>query len=90
VSDQSKAATVGQGGEATLRRFVLERIEDVSGVSGTGTVAEGCVFSDGAVVLRWLSEWPTSVVWHDRGVESLEAVHGHNGRTHIVWIDQED
>lgn len=74
---------------ATIRRFVLERIEDVSGVSGTGTVAEGCVFSDGSVVLRWTSEWPTSVVWHDRGVESLEHVHGHNGRTHIVWLDAE-
>lgn len=73
----------------TIRRFVLERSEDVSGVSGTGIVAEGCVFSDGAVVMRWTSEWPTSVVWHDRGVESLEHVHGHNGRTRIVWVDAE-
>jgi hypothetical protein len=58
----------------------------VSGVSGTGVVAEGVVFSDGIVALRWLSEWPTSVVFHDRGVEALEAVHGHNGRTRIVYL----
>lgn len=71
-----------------MRRFQLVRDEDVSGVSGTGVVAEGVAFSgDGPVALRWLSEWPTSVVFHDRGVESLEAVHVHQGRTRIVWID---
>lgn len=71
-----------------MRRFELHRDEDVSGVSGTGVVAEGVAFSDGGpVALRWTSEWPTSVVFHDRGVESLEAVHGHNGRTRIVWLD---
>ena len=73
-----------------MRRFQLHRDEDVSGVSGTGIVAEGVAFSNGGpVALRWTSEWPTSVVFHDRGVESLEAVHGHNGRTRIVWLDAE-
>lgn len=71
-----------------MRRFELHRDEDVSGVSGTGVVAEGVAFGgDGPVALRWTSEWPTSVVFHDRGIESLEAVHGHNGRTRIVWLD---
>ena len=71
-----------------MRRFELHRDEDVSGISGTGVVAEGVAFSDGGpVALRWTSEWPTSVVFHDLGVESLEAVHGHNGRTRIVWLD---
>jgi hypothetical protein len=70
-----------------LRSFELHRDDDVSGISGTGVVAEGVVFSDGTVALRWLSEWPTSVVFHDRGVEALEAVHGHNGRTRIIYLD---
>ena len=71
-----------------MRRFQLHRDEDVSGVSGVGVVAEGVAFSGGGpVAMRWTSEWPTSVVFHDRGVESLEAVHGHNGRTRIVWLD---
>ena len=72
-----------------MRRFELHRDEDVSGVSGTGVVAEGVAFSDDTVALRWASEWPTSVVFHDRGTESLEAVHGHSGRTRIVWLDPE-
>ena len=66
--------------------FLLARDEDVSGVSGTGVVAEGVRFSDGSVALRWTSEWPTSVVFHDRGMDSVQAVHGHDGRTRIVWL----
>lgn len=65
--------------------FVLLRDEDVSGVSGTGVVAEGVEFSDGTVSLRWTSAWPTSVVFHDRGIESVRAIHGHDGRTRLMW-----
>lgn len=68
-----------------VRTFVLERDHDVSGVSGCGVVAEGVEFSDGTVALRWTSEFPTSVVFHDRGLEAVEAIHGHNGSTRIVW-----
>jgi hypothetical protein len=66
--------------------FQLVRKEDVTGVSGTGVVAEGVEFSSGVVVLTWLSDWPTSVVFHDRGIDSVKAVHGHNGSTVIHWI----
>lgn len=70
------------------RRFVLVRDEDITGVSGTGVVAEGVLFSNGVVALQWTSEFPTSVVFHQRGLESVEAVHGHNGRTRIEWVDR--
>lgn len=69
------------------RLFLLERITDVTGVSGTGTVASGIWWPDDNVVaLRWHSDWPTSVVFHDRGIESVEHVHGHGGSTKIVWL----
>lgn len=58
------------------RSFLLVRDEDETGVSGTGTVAQGIEFSDGTVALRWMSEWPTSVVFHDRGIAAVEQVHG--------------
>ena len=73
--------------DMAIRRFVLSRTEDISGVSGTGIVAEGIEFSDGTVALRWTSANPTSVVFHDNGVESVEAIHGHSGATKIVWLD---
>lgn len=90
----------------TARRFVLVRDEDISGVSGTGVVAQGVLFDptpaaatladslghepDRLVALQWMTEWPTSVVFHQRGLDSVEAVHGHNGRTRIEWLDAGD
>jgi hypothetical protein len=65
--------------------FVLQRITDVSGVSGTGVVAHGVEFPDGTVALRWVGGNPTSVVFHDNGMASVEAIHGHGGNTRIVW-----
>ena len=65
--------------------FVLERDHDVSGVSGTGVVAQGVEFADGTVALRWTSKWPTSVVFHERGIDAVIAVHGHSGNTRLVW-----
>jgi hypothetical protein len=68
------------------RRFELFRRVDVSGVSGTGVVAEGAEWSDGTVALRWIGEFPTTTVWQD-GIDALLAVHGHNGNTVIRWLD---
>lgn len=69
-----------------MRNFLLHRDEDVSGVSGTGIVAEGCVFNDGTVVLRWRGDWPSIVVRDS--IDGVVAVHGHGGRTRIVWLDE--
>jgi len=74
---------VAQGG----RRFELQRDVDVSGVSGTGVVADGIEFPDGTVSLRWRGEWPTSVVFHDRGMDSVKHIHGHGGATRVVYVD---
>lgn len=71
-----------------MQRFVLKREEDVSGVSGVGIVAEGVVFEDGTAVLRWRGKWPTSVVFHDRGLEAVAEIHGHGGKTTIVVLDE--
>lgn len=68
-----------------MRVFELHRDIDETGVSGTGVVAQGVEFEDGSVALRWLTEWPTSVVFHDRGAAAVEHIHGHNGKTRIVW-----
>jgi hypothetical protein len=64
--------------------FALYRHQDVTGVSGSGTVAHGVQFADGTTVLRWLGEYASTVIW-----ESLDAamqVHGHDGRTRVVWL----
>lgn len=69
-----------------MRRFILLRQEDVSGVSGTGCVAEGAQFTDGTVALRWIvGEHRSTVLWES--MESVEAIHGHDGRTQVIWLD---
>lgn len=70
-----------------MRRFYLDRSEDVSGTSGTGAVVEGVEFSDGSVALRWLthlSSWA-----HYRSIEECVEIHGHGGATNLVWVDEE-
>lgn len=67
-----------------MRLFQLLRDEDISGVSGTGTVAEGVEFSDGRVVVRWVVGGHRSIVVWD-SIGDVEAVHGHGGSTIVVW-----
>jgi len=68
-----------------MRRFHLVRVEDVSGVSGTGRVCEGLQFSDGTCVLRWLTEFRSTAVY--ASVEDVHRIHGHNGATRLEWVD---
>lgn len=67
------------------RPFHLVRHADPTGLSGTGVVAEGAVWSSGAVALHWPG-YPTSTsVWS--GLDELLAAHGHDGDTVIEWLD---
>jgi hypothetical protein len=70
------------------RRFHLLRHHDVSGVSGTGIVADGIIWPDGTASLRWRGERPSTVHW-DR-IADAKAVHGHGGATEIVLDDAAD
>ena len=69
--------------EPTLQTFYLLRHNDVSGVSGTGIVAEGVVFRDGTTVIRWLGDKPSTVVWGS--IADAVAIHGHGGNTEFVF-----
>ena len=69
-----------------MRRFVLVRSADPSGVSGLGTVAEGVEFSDGTAVIRWTVALVSTGIYAD--VETLMRVHGHGSVTLLKWLDQ--
>lgn len=64
-----------------MKYFVLERKEDVTGISGIGTIAEGIVFSDGTVAYRWLSDIATTVIAENLDV--VKTLHGHDGKTKL-------
>lgn len=67
-----------------MRKFHLVRDIDVTGVSGTGTVAEGVLLSNGVAVLSWRGEF-SSVAMYMKGMPEVEHIHGHGGATRVVW-----
>lgn len=69
-----------------MRRFIMIRNKDLTGISGTGVVAEGAVFSDGLSILRWLRSPFALGVYPS--LDDLIAVHGHGGASQVVFIDE--
>ena len=63
---------------------MVERDDDVSGVTGTGTVAEFSIATDGRICIFWPeghSYFPS--------LQAAIKVHGHNGKTRFVILDDE-
>jgi hypothetical protein len=70
--------------------FLMVRNKDETGVSGTGIVLEGCVFSDGSVAYTWRSGKKT-MSWCI-SFESFRELHidSHpSNETEIIWINDE-
>jgi hypothetical protein len=58
-----------------MRRFTMRRVSDVSGVSGTGTVLEGVLFSTGIVVIHWLTPPPRGSISVFDSIEQFLSIH---------------
>jgi hypothetical protein len=79
------------------RRFELVREEDVSETSGTGVVAVGVEYPDGAVHMQWRNAENDDLETDSNGcafkpapdgLAATEEIHGHDGRTHVRFIDE--
>jgi len=66
-----------------IRKFYVQRTEDVSGLSGTGIVAVGVMFPSGLCVMEWTT--PVKSVGHYHSIADLEKIHGHEGKTQVIW-----
>lgn len=84
-SEPNASSQLKRSSDNEIRRFVLNRSEDFSGISGTGVVAEGLEFSDGSCVLRWRTKYSSTCIY--KSILELEHIHGHEGRTKVVFID---
>ena len=58
-----------------IRCFTLRRDEDVSGVSGTGIVLEGTLFTTGVVVVHWLTPPPRGSIAIFDTLDQLLSIH---------------
>jgi hypothetical protein len=70
-----------------MKLFHLYRVEDQSGVSGTGPVVEGVEFTNGWCALRWVTQMSTLCFYPS--LETVRAVHGHGGKTELIVHDFE-
>lgn len=68
-----------------MSEAILQRSEDPSGVSGTGSVAEIFEATDGAVAIRWRGDRPSWGLWSD--MRDLEAIHGHDGKSIVQYLE---
>ena len=78
--------------QAGLRSFAVERQADESGVSGTGIVLEGVVFSTGVTVIHWLTPPPFGSLNIFSSFDQFMAIHvgpHPTNQTRIHWSDGE-
>jgi hypothetical protein len=64
--------------------FQLHRDHDVTGFSGVGVVADGVIWPDGTVCMRWRGEERTTVFGDS--IAQIERIHGHGGATRVVLL----
>jgi hypothetical protein len=67
-----------------VRLFQLHRDRDLTGFSGLGVVADGVVWPDGTVSMRWRGEIRTTV--EAARITDIETIHGHDGATRVVLL----
>jgi hypothetical protein len=83
TASRSSALLEGQ----RMRRFNVIRKKDISGISGTGLVAEGVEFHDNQVCVSWFGKH--QIVEVSKDLDTWKAVHGHGGSTVLEFIDND-
>lgn len=66
--------------------FELHRIQDDSGISGTGHVLDGVVFPDGTTVVRWRGKHRSTATF--KNYRDFEKIHmAYHGSSEVKWTD---
>ncbi len=71
-----------------MRVYQLVREEDVSGVSGTGVIAEVVELHDGQCVISWFGQHHTLEVTPH--LQDIIDIHGHEGKTKLNLVAEVD
>jgi hypothetical protein len=71
-----------------MRTFHLYRKIDETGVSGTGIVAEGIEFGNGKCCIQWTTYHASVGIYEN--ISEIETIHGHEGKTVVVWHDEKE
>ena len=66
----------------TIKEFYLQRVEDETGISGTGVVARGVILPSGRVCLEWCTFHSSINIYNN--FQDIDEIHGHHGKTLVV------
>ena len=69
-------------------RFFLQRMQDETGVSGTGVVGHGVVFESGKVVFHWRPPMSTVTVYDSFEIFLRVHVTSHPSKNSVVFLDE--
>lgn len=69
-----------------MKRFLLNRLVDVSGTSGMGIIAEGCMLPNAKCIIQWHGKYNSLFIWYN--IDSCLHINGHGGNTIVEWIDK--
>lgn len=95
ITEELDALPANAEPRGEVRPGVMDRVEDSSGVSGTGVVADFVEFPSGRVVIEWRNEDNDRLDTDDSGLDlrpSMDLaveIHGHGGRTQFRYDDGE-
>ena len=73
-----------------MKSFKVERKYDITGVSGTGIVAEGVIFSDSTCIVRWITKQNKNSTNFYNTFEDFYDIHikSHpENMTNIIWSE---
>ncbi len=78
------------------RRFYIKRINDESGVSGTGRVLDGVLWHNGYTTIMWKTDldpmkkdmWSTSLYSSFEAFKKIHIEPHPTNETEIVWLDE--
>jgi hypothetical protein len=73
-----------------MRLFTVARVNDQSGVSGIGVVAQGVIFASGTVAIQWLTPPPDGDVQIKNNLDKFLDVHVKPHPDNITIITYED
>ncbi len=69
-----------------MTKFTISRINDQSGVSGIGVVAQGVIFAAGQVAIQWLTPYPDGDVQIKSSLEKWIEIHATPHPSNITVI----
>lgn len=68
-----------------LRRFVLDRKVDKTGVSGTGIITKNIEFNNKTYIINWLRHTRSTAIYAN--IKTLEDIHNHRESNEIKYIN---